>query len=501
LAAKEGPESSKIDDKPPPLIFKARWVTKTEPNALDTIQLIKVVFKLKFVGKFGEGVRLVGGHETLGNWSLVNSIELTWAPGDVWVTPPLELPVDGIFVYKYVLCRDGNVKMPIQWQTGNNQVLALAAGDAPLLEVHDNWRGDPALAFTCSPDGTNSIQSEQRLLGRVRQADRQLQEAQHQIADLSERLKRARYEAKALREEAKIGANARLALKSQLAAERARANQLEAQVMKWEEEEQLAQMRLDAAVERCRTDAVGESSISDKAAGVSGESAETFNYACYVESQPEVTVPELSQDEDEEEKISEEEDPEVVDQPSAEAILEVEVVDPLTDPELVGMEGERQSFDVDDDEDDYSLQGPPKRQPTDRVDDLLSQLATTKKVPIRRADPPRERPSLAQMVARKEAEETKQRAAKDLEPKTQPVNIQGSVPSSVVEVLDEREALASPSPSGSEKTSAFEQVSSGLFGIFGGSENKKENPSGFNRGDGGFQKPNPARWWMKNKGE
>ena len=65
---------------------------------------------------------------------------------------------------------------------------------------------------------------------QVRQADRQLQEAQHQIADLSERLKRARYEAKALREEAKIGANARLALKSQLAAERARANQLEAQV-------------------------------------------------------------------------------------------------------------------------------------------------------------------------------------------------------------------------------------------------------------------------------
>jgi hypothetical protein len=34
------------------------------------------------------------------------------------------------------------------------------------------------------------------------------------------------------------------------------------QVMKWQEEEQLAQMRLDAAVERCRSDAVGESSIS-----------------------------------------------------------------------------------------------------------------------------------------------------------------------------------------------------------------------------------------------
>jgi hypothetical protein len=64
----------------------------------------------------------------------------------------------------------------------------------------------------------------------------------------------------------------------------------------------------------------------------------------------------------------------VVEEPSAEPILEVEVVDPLTDPELVGMEGERQSFDVDDDEEDYSLAGPPKRKPTDRVDDLLSQV-------------------------------------------------------------------------------------------------------------------------------
>ena len=56
-----GPEAGAIDNKPPPLIFKARWITKTEPNALETIQLIKVVFKLKYAGRFGE-VRLQTTH-------------------------------------------------------------------------------------------------------------------------------------------------------------------------------------------------------------------------------------------------------------------------------------------------------------------------------------------------------------------------------------------------------------------------------------------------------
>jgi len=250
------PKAGKLEGKPPPLIFKARWINKSSPTNLEAVQLVKVVFKLKYTGKYGEGVRMVGGHETLGNWSLKDSIELNWGPGDVWVSDTLELPVDGIFVYKYVLCQEGDEKRPIQWQTGNNQVLALATSDAPLLEVHDNWKGDPSLAFTCNPDGTNAIQAEQRLLGRVRAADQKLVEAQHTIADLSDRLRRARYEAKALREEAKIGANARLALKSQLAAERARASQLEAQVNKWQEEEDRAQRRLQEAVTRCKDDAV-----------------------------------------------------------------------------------------------------------------------------------------------------------------------------------------------------------------------------------------------------
>ena len=41
----------------------------------------------------GQGVRLVGGHESLGNWSLSNSIELGWGPGDVWIVrmPSLNL--------------------------------------------------------------------------------------------------------------------------------------------------------------------------------------------------------------------------------------------------------------------------------------------------------------------------------------------------------------------------------------------------------------------------
>jgi hypothetical protein len=35
----------------------------------------------------------------------------------------IELPVDGVYVYKYVVCEGGDAKRPTQWQSGNNQVI------------------------------------------------------------------------------------------------------------------------------------------------------------------------------------------------------------------------------------------------------------------------------------------------------------------------------------------------------------------------------------------
>ena len=199
-------------------------------QVLETVQIIKVVFKIKLQAEFGEGLRLIGGHESMGSWSLARSVAMHWTPGDVWKTDPLELPVDGVYVYKYVRCTDGDASKPLGWQQGNNQVLTLSAADAPLLEVQDNWRGDPSAASTCAPDGSRRMQLEDRLVARVRDTDRALREAQTQIAALTEELKHAKLQAKALREEARLGANVRLALKDQLRAEKKRSGLLEQQV-------------------------------------------------------------------------------------------------------------------------------------------------------------------------------------------------------------------------------------------------------------------------------
>ena len=202
-------------------------------QVLETVQLIKVVFKLKLQAEFGEGLRLIGGHESMGSWSLAKSVPMRWSPGDVWKTDPLELPVDGVFVYKYVRCADGDAGRPLSWQQGNNQVLTLSAADAPLLEVQDNWRGDPSSASTSAPDGSRRMQLEDRLVARVRDTDKALREAQGQIAALTDELRHAKLQAKALREEARLGANVRLALKDQLRAEKKRSNILEQQVETW----------------------------------------------------------------------------------------------------------------------------------------------------------------------------------------------------------------------------------------------------------------------------
>jgi hypothetical protein len=180
-----------------------------------------------------QGLRLIGGHDSMGSWSLSKSVAMRWTPGDVWKTEALELPVDGVFVYKYVRCADGDAGRPLSWQQGNNQVLTLSAADAPLLEVQDNWRGDPSSASTSAPDGSRRMQLEDRLVARVRETDKALREAQGQINALTDELRHAKLQAKALREEARLGANVRLALKDQLRAEKKRSNILEQQVETW----------------------------------------------------------------------------------------------------------------------------------------------------------------------------------------------------------------------------------------------------------------------------
>ena len=75
-------------------------------------------------------------------------------------------------------------------------MLVLSNDDSPAVVVNDNWRADPALAFTCKPDGSEALQAEHRLIGRVQNQDLRLQVAEAQVGDLQERLRKARYETK-----------------------------------------------------------------------------------------------------------------------------------------------------------------------------------------------------------------------------------------------------------------------------------------------------------------
>ena len=50
---------------------------------VETVQLIKVQFRIEKQVEFGEVLRMVGGHESMGAWSLRASPALKWSEGDV----------------------------------------------------------------------------------------------------------------------------------------------------------------------------------------------------------------------------------------------------------------------------------------------------------------------------------------------------------------------------------------------------------------------------------
>ena len=75
---------------------------------------------------FGEELRLVGSHAGMGSWDLNKSLTLNWGEGDVWTTRDVELPVDGVFIYKYAVVPAGTLEQVLEWQEGNSQVLTLA---------------------------------------------------------------------------------------------------------------------------------------------------------------------------------------------------------------------------------------------------------------------------------------------------------------------------------------------------------------------------------------
>ena len=105
----------------------------------------------------------------------------------------LPLPKGGVYEYKYILCEDftgaGGVVngfghatgvVAVDWQRGNNQVLALRYDDTDVLEVNDVWDGDPSRSNTESPDGL-SLTRENRLAAWVADMEREVNEGRTEI--------------------------------------------------------------------------------------------------------------------------------------------------------------------------------------------------------------------------------------------------------------------------------------------------------------------------------
>lgn len=204
-----------------------------DDNMVETVQVVKVRFTIKKAVEFGEVLRMVGGHESMGSWSLRRSPALKWTTDDNWVSEDIELPIDGVYVYKYVVTEAGDASKPVSWQKGNNQVLTLRPEDSPMLLVQDSWCGDPSKAYTSKMDGSDKIQSETRLVERIGVADKKLHEARLEVMDLKVEVRTAQLQSAALREEARLSSNVRLKLKQQLSAEKKRSEVLEEQVTEW----------------------------------------------------------------------------------------------------------------------------------------------------------------------------------------------------------------------------------------------------------------------------
>merc|ERR1712216_943305 len=190
-----------------------------DEEMIDTVQVVTVRFQIKMEVGFGEVVRICGSHESMGEWDVANALLLNWSEGNVWTSEEIELPVDGIYIYKYCVAPASNPNAPSSWQSGNNQVLSLSPEDGPILYVKDSWSGNPNESAVFSAEGVKQSKDE-RLVDRVRKQDETVKRQTGEIKVLRTELKTSKMQVKALREEARLSANVRIALKDQLNAEK-----------------------------------------------------------------------------------------------------------------------------------------------------------------------------------------------------------------------------------------------------------------------------------------
>lgn len=118
----------------------------------------KVLFKLGYEVQFGQTVRLIGSHPSLGSWQLDKAPVMEWSPGHVWVHTA-ELPAGSVVEYKYVVTQHGAFGGQ-SWQSGNNSVLAVSPEEDNVTVV-DNWASAPGAVVVI--DDSKELTKEDKL--------------------------------------------------------------------------------------------------------------------------------------------------------------------------------------------------------------------------------------------------------------------------------------------------------------------------------------------------
>lgn len=154
--------------------------------------------------EYGQRVKVVGSDPSLGKWQLDDAPEMKWSEGDKWHVT-VDLPAGSVVEYKYVImASDG--KHAVDWQWGNNNVLALKTDDDK-VEIVDNWDCQPGAAI---------ISNGQKATREARLAEWASQMGAMSSSSRGE-LRRTRMELAAAQEEARIARADSSRLKAQLA--------------------------------------------------------------------------------------------------------------------------------------------------------------------------------------------------------------------------------------------------------------------------------------------
>ena len=171
----------------------------------------KVKFQVQYRTEMGESLRVVGSSPELGAWDINKAPRLKWQSDEGLWACDVSLPCGQIYEYKYVVC-NGDTGAALQWQQGNNALLAVgirdalaaqSAGDKFCLEVLDRWSG-PEGSTVVIKKGDQIVQEttrEHRLTSWIKDVEDQLEQGSVQVKELQLELASAKQELMSTRQE------------------------------------------------------------------------------------------------------------------------------------------------------------------------------------------------------------------------------------------------------------------------------------------------------------